>query len=649
MEIVDGKKWSFAAVRLALAFLLSSCLPTKQEDLRTGSGTELGNVIGILYSPQSKPAAGLTVALYPIDGDTSQARKTVTGADGAFSFSGVSGSYRLLSLDGHGNGILVDSISPMDQAPVDLRIRQLAPLGGFSGYAKVINPRGEARVRFYYPGLPFRDSVPANAPFTVSGIPAGRYWLSADYPGSHALSIPVTIAADSISALPDTLLFQSEISAGFSPRDTVRIIASQLPMTFEDKLTGVKLWKEVDTALWVLNGDTLPVVFPDSTNLRFEIRPGMLKDTGLNLLELRLYLKDSVSIRTWLLYLDRDPVKQYAQQAVRAVFLSKEANPVQNTSTVNNTSEPELGAFRILERHALTAEERRLWGFAQAENADTAVPSEIKVPINNWAFDALLDCRDRDSWNRPFNFFPGDTVTFFLVSDSINGPAAIRIRNDERYQDLANTSWVQGPDWPLGNYFLSLSPKNSDWDLSIRPDELRFRFLQDNFEGQSYNRCMSIVRDVGLDHEGRTREHLATPAGFHDSTLLLHFRTDLSHGFFPDAIPTAAGKYVYIDSAGKVLSGSGTEQRESRLDSVSLAGLRLMLAGFPTQVPWSWEEDFFQAFPHLSESDMAKGRYMYSAGRGAVTTDPLLSGSSVPEKNGLFLSIENWLSEKGLL
>ena len=76
---------------------------------------------------------------------------------------------------------------------------------------------------------------------------------------------------------------------------------------------------------------------------------------------------------------------------------------------------------------------------------------------------------------------------------------------------------------------------------------------------------------------------------------------------------------------------------------------RLMLAGFPTQVPWSWEEDFFQAFPHLSESDMAKGRYMYSAGRGAVTTDPLLSGSSVPEKNGLFLSIENWLSEKGLL
>src|SRR6476659_10179122 len=77
----------------------------------TGSGTELGNVMGILHTPDGKAAAGIEVSLYPLV-DSGRTLKTPTNTDGRFAFHVEDGAFRLLAFDGKGNGVSVDSLLP---------------------------------------------------------------------------------------------------------------------------------------------------------------------------------------------------------------------------------------------------------------------------------------------------------------------------------------------------------------------------------------------------------------------------------------------------------------------------------------------------------------------------------------------------------
>jgi len=613
---------------------LCSCLQSPQPGDTAGSGTELGNVIGSVFTPDNLPAQGVEVVLYPVDGDTTRIRKARADAAGAFSFQSVRGAYRMITLDGLGNGLTVDSINPEGNMRIDLSRRTLAPLGGLSAYVKVGNAQG-FKAELSLQGTPFSLQAEANAGFDWQGLPAGKYWLHAYYPGSKSLEVPISIAPGATTVLADTLNLDFQYSFGISRTDTLVLSTDQLPYRISDKVYAAD--EDVDTIYFLLNGKKVEMIPSHIRVPTCEIRRDMLNDSGANLLELRILLKDTAIARQWFITLDDKRITPWPHQAVRAVFLGEQPNPRPDPDS------PELGTFRILQRKILGVDDLGYFGWQPIAETDSAMPEEITIPVNIKQGFGYFGCKGPENKGPAITQFPGDTVTFLIRSDSTSKGRAFMVRSGQRFEDYGNLRFWAKAEWPLAGMFPDFYDKLTFLDLSARPGSLDFRFYGDRMINDSSYTCLPVVLRFTMDSTGMVRENLAVPPGFNERVLLLHYRTDVSQGIISEEMPTR-GSYVYIDSSGKGIAGAGSTTREFQLSGSDVAELKAMLASVPAPMSAAWEADYLEN-NHSNSVDSI--RYLFTGGRSAVFF--LDAENPLPEKAVLFGDVETWLRAKGWL
>ncbi|MEO6094213.1 MAG: carboxypeptidase-like regulatory domain-containing protein [Fibrobacteria bacterium] len=621
---------------LLSGLLLASCIPTRKEEDRAGSGTELGNVVGTIYTADNRPAVGITVTLYPDNPESASIKTAVTGAEGDYAFQGVTGAYSLYASDGAGNGLKVDSIKASSATPIDLERLSMSPLASVSGYVKVIGIRPwgslEPKVSMYLSRSPYRLEIAPDTDFLWTDLAAGKYWLTITYSLAKSFTIPVTLLPGKTLDL-DTVTLVNEYSTGLGGRDTLKVSSSQLPLTLNGKL-GVNV-EAVDSVVWALNGEKIAASQNDRY-LNFTLEAGRLHDTGFNVLEMRLYLKDTTAFRTWYIDLDDSPVTLWAHHAVKAVFLASEDNPRQNTAGLK------LGTFQILASRVLTQAEMAFWNWTAVPGGDTALPNLIKIPMFRFEYEIASRCGDLTYEMEP-QLFPGDTVTFLTDTDEFSGGRTMRIRKDEDYADFANLAWFGGVSWPLADLHYG-KLKGGTRDIRIGAEALKIK-LERNYLAMSGNiNCIPMSRGFTLGADGIPKEYVAMPAGMSSGNLLLHFRAGLPKGMFTDSL-AASGDYVFLDSAGNGMAGSGIVRREVHLSASEVAELKALLASFPAVLPIEWNKDYLEDLSALPQNL----KYLLSGGRGCILAgEP--RANPVPEaKLNLFQSVEAWLRGRELL
>ena len=631
MKRMNGHFSGFRGAALLLGLFISSCVPTrKEEEQQVGSGTELGNVIGSIYTAENRPAAGVTVTLYPDEPENGGIKTAVTDADGEYAFQGVVGAYSLYALDGAGNGLMVDSIDADTANPIDLERRLLSPLASISGYAKVNGVRApEPKVEIILARSPFRSEADPNSYFLLSDLPAGKYWLHISYSFAKPFTLPITLDPGQNLDL-DTVTLVNEFTTALGGRDTLKVSSSQLPLTLDGKL-GVKIG-DVDSLVWVLNGEKITAnQFQQYMN--FTLQPGTLHDTGLNVLEMRLYLKDTTAFRTWYIDLDDSPVIPWAHLAVKGVFMSTEDDPRWNTGL-------KLGTFQVLESRVLSDAEMAFWGLLPVPGGDTTLPSLVKIPMVRDEFGNRCGdwVTDVDS-----ELFPGDTVTFMTLPDAYSRGWATRIRNDEDYSDFNNTAWFGEATWPLADFHIGLKGAGRDVRIGAEALNIQLGRIYLPSIGGSLD-CIPLSRGYTLGADGIPNEYVAMPAGMSSGNLLLHFRAGLPKGLVPDSL-AASGDYVFLDSAGHGVAGSGITRREVQINASEVAELKALLASLPAVLPLEWDKNYLEDLSAPPQNM----KYLLSGGRGSVLageprTEP------VPEAMlTLFQAVESWLLSHDLL
>lgn len=632
--MADGSKARRMARGMRAALVLgawlwawSACTQPDPEDQVAGSGTELGNVMGILVTPGRQAAAGVEVTLYPLDGDTARILKTTTNAKGAFAFDVEAGSYRLLALDGAGNGVTVDSVLPSPRDTIDLKETALAPLGGIRGYVKS-GPNGAMLALL---GTPFDTTYPGNAEFTWEGIPSGNYRLSAMQRG-NSIEVVVAIAAGAVTVLPDTLDLTHYV---------LTLSSQDLPYRI-----GWNIDTAQDSAFFVVNGERMANETQDTNYNVLTLTETMLDSSRVNVVQLFVQVGDSASlVRAWKINWKPGPAAaSWAYHAVRAVILA--IVPDNRTRTPINLLGPELGTFRVLDKRLLSPEDMAYWEWPEVPGLDSSLPDEIQASISNWPATSSHSCSfggESVGDSKVVHYFPGDTVTFFLLPDSNLGAVAFRPRLDERFQDLAQLGNFGRAEWPLGSTFDPLS-KLFEMRAYLRPEGLIIEKLSlYDFRGSAW-RCLSLYRRFVVDSSGRVREMLAVPAGIDSTRLLLHYRAEFTEGMDADSLPTS-GRYVFIDSTGAGAAGSPDSIRRFQLDPATLAELKTLLAALPNPIPLAWE-DLTSSGDRLwyDSEDM---RYLVSDHRGALHVQG--QDDADPAKADLFSRVELWLRDRGFL
>jgi hypothetical protein len=134
------------------------------------------------------------------------------------------------------------------------------------------------------------------------------------------------------------------------------------------------------------------------------------------------------------------------------------------------------------------------------------------------------------------------------------------------------------------------------------------------------------------------------PEGMTAGNLLLHFRAGLPKGLFPEAL-AASGDYVFLDSSGRGVAGSGPDRRQVQLSASEVAELKALLAPLPAVMPVDWDQDYLEDFAALpSTTD-----YLLSGGRGCLLAGAPRSRPVPQAKLDLFQSVETWLRGHDLL
>jgi hypothetical protein len=612
------------------------CMQSDTGSRIAGSGTELGNVMGILLASDRRAAAGVEVELYPQEEGVASpgpVLRATTNADGAFAFRVGGGVFRLLALDGAGSGVTVDSLLPSPLDTIDLREIHLAPLGGIRGFVKS-HPSG-AQLRLV--GTPFDTAYPGDAEFVWGGIPAGHYWLdarqSAGTVATHSRRIPVTVAPGTVTTLPDTLDLTT-ISLDLS--------SEELPYRLIDVVRPAN-GLEMDSLFWVLNGTRIESRASAARVGDITLTETMLDSARANVLEMFVHSGDAVFVaRTWSITWSRSRPVKWAYQAVRAVILAMEPDARPEAIRPGPYgSDPQLGTFRVLEKRRLAPEELEYWEWPAGAGGDSSAPDAIQASIYNPQPMSPRGCQGK--MISPSLNIPGDTVTFFLLPDSILGAVAFRLRTNERFQDMDRLGNFARADWPLGSSF-SLSRKLNELHTDLRPDGLHIAWPWNFMFRGSQAGCQSTYRRFLVDGTGRVREIMAGPSGIDSSRLLLHFRMGSGAGIDADSLP-ASGAYVYIDSSGAGVAGAPDSSRRFRLEASALQELKTLLSALPDPVPAAWHQEYATTVWHAGLKEAL--RYLVADGRGALHI--LEHPDAAPAKADLFTQVELWLRGYDLL
>jgi hypothetical protein len=446
--------------------------------------------------------------------------------------------------------------------------------------------------------------------------------------------VPIRIEAGTATELTDTLDLRFQYSIGFTQRDTFFLDSAQLPFRIADKVMLPD--SLVRTSYFTLDGVRLG--YSDSRGPTAEIMRTMLSDTALRLLELRIELRDSTVSRRWWVGLQARKGNPWPHMAVRGVFLTKRSNP-----RVHRAAR-ELGTFRVLAGRRLAVEELALWGWTPLPAPEPALPEELEIAIDD-AYSGLgpplLSCGGLINRRPELPPFPGDTLTFFLVPDTLEQARATRFRKDEAWEDIGKSAWYARARWPLAD--VDPHPVGRRIEVLLRPDGLHLHWRMYWYHDGAGTGCSPIWRQYHVDSAGGLAERLAAPPGIHPDSLLLHYRIGISEGFVADALPRQ-GTWVYIDSTGKGLAGQGEFAREFRVEAADLAELRGLVAGLPSPIPRTWEEDW------LSREILWHGRttrYLFSGNRGSFLHRDEERNLAV--KDTVFSRVEVWLKARGWL
>lgn len=159
---------------------------------------------GVISSDGGAPIAGATLSLVREDATTATAT-TTSDSDGAYAFNALpAGAYNLIAtttnLGAYRTGI---TLTTEQAATADLT---LTPLGNVIGTAILEDtPTDSEGITLRLTGTTFTATTPENGNFTISGVPAGTYTLTAAAPGYATSTTTVTVESGIGTVLPATL------------------------------------------------------------------------------------------------------------------------------------------------------------------------------------------------------------------------------------------------------------------------------------------------------------------------------------------------------------------------------------------------------------------------------------------------------------
>lgn len=195
-------------VILALFVFLVSC---------QGADVEVFNGIrGSVTDSSGTPVPSATVLLSSESVDdalTSQGTSTtLTDSTGSFSFELVgAGTYNITVVTNDGRGSYRASITFSGTGSLTINL-EVTPVGAISGKA-LLGDRAEdsGGIDVYVPGTSFIAKTADNGNFTISGVPAGAYTLTAQHVGYLQVTVPeVTVVSGQTTVVGSTLVLNSE-------------------------------------------------------------------------------------------------------------------------------------------------------------------------------------------------------------------------------------------------------------------------------------------------------------------------------------------------------------------------------------------------------------------------------------------------------
>src|SRR5690606_8029596 len=180
------------SVTIASLLLLVAC--------QGGDVQVFNGIRGSVTDPSGSPVSSAKVVLTSESGDSAVTQlstsTTQTDSTGGFSFELVgAGTFSITVTTSDGRGSYKASISFSGTGTLAVNL-EVTPVGAISGTAVLEdNPDDSGGIDVYVPGTSFIAKTADNGDFTISGVPAGVYALTAQRAGYLKAIVPEVIVA----------------------------------------------------------------------------------------------------------------------------------------------------------------------------------------------------------------------------------------------------------------------------------------------------------------------------------------------------------------------------------------------------------------------------------------------------------------------
>jgi sugar lactone lactonase YvrE len=295
----------------------TSPTPTVQATDPPPPGDWFGRVLGT----DGKPAAGVTVKGYVVDGDGSAPLTTTTDDKGMFTLKEPNG--KALNIEASQSDS-VKAFQPNVAATAKNITMQLAATGSISGKIQLDGGAAAADVTVSIPGTPYTVKTGADGSYTLTNVPAGTFTVHAEKAGAGSINITninvspsgsAGVESKTLSASTPTLASVTPTAAGATALITIK----------GDNFAGtpsVLLGTKDCTEVTVVDAHTITAKVPDGApSGKLTVKAGGQTSAGLDFTVIGTYVFDPASLKK-LVVGDKPTYKVTAQTASGTVLAS---------------------------------------------------------------------------------------------------------------------------------------------------------------------------------------------------------------------------------------------------------------------------------------------------------------------------------------
>jgi sugar lactone lactonase YvrE len=284
-------------------------------------GDWFGRVLGV----DGKPAKGVTVKGYVVEGDGTNPLTATTDDKGMFTLTEPNG--KALNIEA-AQSDTVKAFQPNVPATSKNITLQLAATGSISGKIQLDGGAAAADVVVSIPGTPYSVKTGADGTYTLANVPAGTFTVHAEKGGAGTINITNVSVSPSGSAGVENKTLSATAPSVASVSPTAGGAGAQITIK-GDNFAGtptVALGTKECTDVTVVDSHTITAKVPDAApSGKLTVKAGGQTSSGLDFTVIGSYLFDAASPKK-LLVGDKQLYKVNAQEASGTVLSSAPGN-----------------------------------------------------------------------------------------------------------------------------------------------------------------------------------------------------------------------------------------------------------------------------------------------------------------------------------